>query len=525
MAELLDCGAFVHQDAGSALLLDREPVRWEAGDERGLGWIEGDVRRPAEKLPHWRAAAEAGVCGLVFDGRRRSLHSAVNGLGPLYWLEHGGAVYFASRIDPLVQTSPVRLSVDWEAWASILTIRVPGGDRTPFAEVRRLPQHSLLRRRFRSWRVREERWPWAEVETDQSARAAAEGLATALDKTLAPLPGEIVCPLSGGRDSRMLFAALARDGRVAAAVTVSDDEGEPREEEMAAPVAAAFGVPHERLLGAEADYPGQWEERARRAEYQLVDHAWLVPVAERVAGLPTPIPDGFAMDVLLSGGPPYYKQEVLDTSDPRASTLAMFEMLRHWGHAHVALEESFQEPVVASAREQYLAATRRFEGHPLQNILGFYATRTRRGVSTNPTQLFGERSFALTPGATDAFARAALSTHSANKAGGGLYREVFEILEPRIAALPATAEVPRKPPHLPRRWCSPTALGFHRRSLLDGPLTPHLSAQLRAWIDAPAATEPDPHLRLGIESVDLLHAWWRRYRDQLRDVDPQQLRA
>jgi hypothetical protein len=322
----------------------------------------------------------------------------------------------------------------------------------------------------------------------------------------------------------MLFMELARTGRVATAVTASDDEGEPREEELAAPVAAAFGVPQERLLGAEADYPAEWEERARRSEYELVDHAWLVPVAERLAATPSPLPDGLAIDVFASSGPPFFSEEVLDTGDPRAATLALFEMMRHWGHAHVALEESLQEPVVSSARQQYLAATSRFEGHPLQCVLALYSTRTRRGVSSNPAKLFGDRSWVIAPGVADPFARALLSTSLAEKADGRLYRAIFELLAPQIAALPATAEVPRNPPRLPRRWASATALGFHRASLLDGPLAAHLSPEMRAWIDGPAAAEPNPHLRLGIESVGLLHAWWRRYRDRLREVDPTELR-
>ncbi|HXQ88781.1 MAG TPA: hypothetical protein VN733_04005, partial [Solirubrobacterales bacterium] len=92
-------------------------------------------------------------------------------------------------------------------------------------------------------------------------------------------------------------------------------------------------------------------------------------------------------------------------------------------------------------------------------------------------------------------------------------------------ALPSTADVPRGKPHLPRRWCSPTAARMHRRSLLDGPLAPHLSPQLRAWIEGPVEAEPDGHLRVGIESVSMLHSWWRRYRDRLREVDPADLRG
>lgn len=526
MADLLGSDAFVHEDGSSALVLDREPVEWGGSRQRGVGWIEGDARRPPAVLPDWRAAGEAGVCGLVLDGRRRFLHSAVNGLAPLYWLEHQGAVYFASRIDPLVRTSPARLSIDWEAWAAILSLRFPVGNRTPFAEIGRLPESSTLRRRFGGARVREERWPWLEIEPDQDVGSAAEGTAAALEEVLAPLPGGIVCPLSGGRDSRMLFAMLARDSRVAAAVTVPDDDGGSREEDLAAPVAAAFGVPHERLQGSEASYPAEWEERARRTEYQVVDNAWLVPMALRVDESPAPVPDGFAIDVFAAAGRNFFNRETFDLSTPRAASRSMFDSLRQYGHATVALEQSFQEPVVARAREQFLAAVKRFEGHPHQVVFDFYATRSRRGVSTYPTKLVGEHSRAITPGATDPFVRAALSIDLEEKRKGELYRGILEIVAPEVAALPSTADVPRLGrPDLPRRWCSKTAVEAHRRSLLDGPLTPHLSPHLRAWIEGPVEAEPDGHLRVGIEAVSLLHSWWRRYRDHLRELDPLDLRG
>jgi hypothetical protein len=526
IAELLGSdGAFVHEDDSSTLILDRAPTPWGGGGQRGFGWIEGDARRPPANLPSWQAAAAAGICGIAFDGRHRFLHSAINGVAPLYWLEQGGAVYFASRIDPLVRTSPARLSVDWDAWAAIIAMRYPLGTRTPFAEIRRLPPSSILRRRFGRGRVKEERWAWAEVEPTQQTGEPAEAVAAALEELLAPLPGEIVCPLSGGRDSRMLFLPLAREGKVAAVTTVPDDEGDTYEEDLAAPVAAAFGVPHERLRGAEADYVGEWEERARRVEYEFVDHAWLVPLTHRVAGLPTPVPDGFAIDSFLSVGRHFYTPETLDLSNPRAASEAMFETLRRYGHAQHALAESFQGPLVARAREQYLGVARRFEGHPCQTYLSMYSTRSLRGVSTYATKLLGDRSWVVMPGAADPFARAALSATAADKLEGALYRAVFELVAPTVAALPSTAEAPRKQPHLQRRWCSAPVLDFHRRLLLDGPLAPHLSPQLRAWIDGPSETVPDGNLRLGIEAISLLHAWWHRYRDWLNEIDPAGLRG
>lgn len=513
-----------HEEPTSLLMLDREPVVWTGPREHGLGWVEGDVRRPSRQLADWRAAAGEGVCGLVLSGRRRFIHSAVNGLAPIYWIEDGGAVYFASRIDPLVRTSPARLNLDWDAWAAIMALRYPLADRTPFAEIRRLPASSVLRRRFGRAKVEEGRWPWAEVEPDADLAQAAENVAVSLQDALDPLPPEIVCPLSGGRDSRMLFLPLAQKGRVAAAVTVADDEGDDYEEDLAEPVATAFGVKHERLRGLEADYPGEWAERARRVEYEFVDHAWLVPVADRVAGIPTPVPDGFGIDTFLSVGRHFYTTEVLEKQG-RESSEMLFETLRRYGLAHLALEKSFHDPLVARSREQFLAATKRFEGHPSQPFLSFYATRSMRGVSNYSTKLIGDRSLAVTPGASDAFVRAALSAPAAEKADGALYRAVFRIFSPRYADLPSTADTPRREPHLPRRWCSSAALEAHRRSLADGPLAAHLSPEMQAWLEGPGEVEPSPHLRLGMEAVSLLHAWWRRYRDFLRSVDPADLRG
>jgi hypothetical protein len=526
MAELLECeGAFKHEDESSLLFLDREPLRWGGHRQRGFGWVEADARPLATAPSEWRGASGAGVCGLALDGRHRLLHSASNGLAPLYWLEQGGAVYFASRIDPLVRTSPARLSIDWDAWAAIIALRYPLGTRTPFAEIRRLPASSSLRRRWGRAKVERQRWPWTEVEPTQKPAAGAEAMAAALEETLAPLPGEIVCPLSGGRDSRMLFLPLARDGRVASIATVPDDEGDSFEEDLAEPVAAAYGVPQERLRGEMVDYADDWEERARRVEYEFVDHAWLVPLAQRLAGTAAPVPDGFAIDSFASAGRHFYSPETLDHSNPEAAMLALFETLRRYGHAHLALEESFQGPLLARAREQLLAGARHFAGHPNQALLTFYASRSLRGVSTYATKLLGDRSWVVTPGATEPFVRAVLSIPPQEKVDGEVYRMVFELLAPDVAALPSTATVSRKEPHLPQRWCSPAAFDLHRQLLREGPLAPHLSAELQAWIAGSGETQPDWNLRLGIEGVSLFHAWWRRYRDCLHEVDGTDLRG
>lgn len=511
-----------HEDERSILLLDREPLNWGTGRESGLGWMEGDLRQLGPGLHSRGEAAKAGVCGLGFAGRRRFLHTAVNGLAPIYWTEEGGAIYFASRIDPLVRSAPRPLSIDWDAWAAIIAMRYPLGERTPFAEIRRLPHCATLRRHLGRARVERHRWPWAEIEPSLDRESGADRLAVALEDLLAPISEDVACPLSGGRDSRMLFLALARDGRVSAAVTVNDDEGDTHEENLAAPLAAHFGVDHERLLGNPEEYPAEWEERARRVEYEFVDHAWLVPVARRMERSFAPVPDGFGIDVFLAGGHHFYTAETLDRRNGAAAARALFGTLRRYGRGEMALDESFQAPVQARTSDQFEAATREFHGHPSQPLLSAYATRSLRGVSTYPTKLIGDGALTVSPGASDPFVSAALAVSPEEKSDGPLYRSVFRRLAPAAAELPATAETPRRPPHLPRRWRSAPALTAHRTRLEDGPLAPHLSPQLTAWLENPEG-ELGGDLRLGMEAVSMFHSWWRRYRDCLREVDPNDL--
>jgi hypothetical protein len=510
-----------HEDDRSILMLDREPLSWVGRRERGLGWIEGGLWR--DGASDWREAARGGACGLVLDGRRRFVHSSVNGVAPVYWIDDGEATYFASRIDPLALTCGAALSADWDAWAAIIALRYPLGDRTPFAEIRRLPQFSTLRRRFGRSQRRAPSWPWAEVEPRLSIEEGAEMVVEGLRGAVAPLDRDALCPLSGGRDSRIVACALVEAGRASAALTVSDDEGDDYEEGLAAPVASRLGIPHE-LLGATAEaYPAEWEERAERVEYQFVDHAWLVPLARRVDGDGQAVGDGFAIDTLFERGTLFFSPQTLDSRDPRRASLAMFDSLRQFGATQRALATPFQEPLIGRARELFLAAAKPFEGHPSQATLSLYGTRTVRGVSRYPSGLLGRNAQVLTPGADDMVATGALGVELNAKDGDRLYPAVFNLLDPEAGRLPSTKDTARRPPHMPRRWCSPPALAMHRELLANGPLAPHVSPELQAWLDAPDGIEPSPDLRLGMEAISLFHAWCRRYRDLLREPNPTDL--
>ena len=510
-----------HEDSTSALALDRDPLRWGRRLTRGLGWIEATSWRPGATT--WEEASIAGACGLLLDGRQRRLHSSVNGIGAIYWLTDGDALYFSSRIDPLVQTSSRPLTIDWDAWSSTIALRFPSADRTPFAEIRRLGPHSTLTWRRGAVHVESAPWPWAHVDQDLERAAAGEALAQSLRTSASEVGGPVLVPLSGGRDSRMLACAFADAGLATRAVSVSDDEGDTHEEDLARPVAEALGLEQDLLRADADDYPANWQARARLVEHQFVDHAWLVPLSRHLARQHLPVSDGLAMDTFLGQGNRFFTPATRDYSDPRRASLALFDAMRRYGQAHHALAGPLQQPVVERARDLFLEVARELEGTREQARLIFYRTRTIRGVSSYATGLLGQRASIIAPGVGHDFVMTSLAATQEAREGDGLYVATMQALNPEVARLPSTAHTPRRPPHLPQVWCADPAVAAHRRRIARGPLAGLVAPELRNWLRSSPRADLSPDLRLGMEGISLLHSWWWRYRDRLNEVDVRDL--
>ena len=189
----------------------------------------------------------------------------------------------------------------------------------------------------------------------------------------------------------------------------------------------------------------------------------------------------------------------------------------------MALAEPYRGPLLARAREQFMAEMRRFEGHPSQGILGVYWTRTVRGTSSYPNGLLGRSAEIIVPGARHELASVALAIPPPTKRGGHLYPAVLGRLAPEIAGMPSTTDPSARRRTCRRRWCATPAVAAYRELVAEGPLAGRVSAELRAWLETPSPGELGGHLRMGLEGVALLHAWWRRYRDRLGEVDANEL--
>ncbi len=304
------------------------------------------------------------------------MHSSVSGVAPIYYIEHEGAVYFASRIDPLVQALPRRYTIDWRAWASIFYLRLPIGERTPFQEVKRLRPFSTLEwdADRREATARQHRWPWAEVEPTLGLDEGAGASSRRRGRPSRPLregPSSARSAVAGTPGScSASWPSNGHDGLQA--MTVSPDNGHHREEELAAQVATSLGVPHSTMEGDAAAFWDDTRERALRVDFQLAAPPWAMPLAAALRGRPGVATDGLGLDTLAQGGTHYYTESMLravGTPDGARElwTRLLGQVMRHatWRTLGRELDDNLKD----LARRQFMNEASRFRGHPAEMVL------------------------------------------------------------------------------------------------------------------------------------------------------------
>jgi hypothetical protein len=504
-----DLGAtIVHRDRTSILGCDRQPLLWRSGIARGWGWGDQTVRRQGQARSWREAAVDFGCCGVVAPARGpRFIHSSVTGIGPVYWLQDGGAVYFASRIDPLVRAIGRTLSVDWEAWAGIFTTDQPIGDRTPFAEVRRLRPMSRLELVGGLARVVEETWPWAEIEEPASPGRVVSDAVAAMRDVVAELdPGRARSLLSGGRDSRLALALLReRADLQLSAFTLPDQSGHAGEDKTAQRVADELGVPLERVGAPRKNRWERFVDRAPLVDFQFARQSWLHALIPRLARERGPVADGLALDQFL----PVWRSGAEDMmSRGRATARQLWRI-----YSRRAIRRLFPAPlakaIVRSARDQYMAEAQRFDGHPQQIIVAAYRLRTVRGISTVPNATLGSQLDMFTPFTDHRVVSELMRIPARVKADGSAAAALMDAIHPALARIPRGADLPRDPSSGPPAAWSSTDFSRDIECVEQGPLA--------------AALRPDWSRRAlssGVVSgVALFSLWHAHYADLLGDAD------
>jgi hypothetical protein len=518
----------VHEDRRSILMLDRPAIEWRAGLRRGFAWSEG--------LPHegrirsWEdAAGRLGACGLVVEPGRSYLHSSISGVAPVYFADCGGATYFASRIDPLVTALPIRFSADWRAWSTILCLRHAVDQRTPFAEVSRLPQFALLRHRGGRGHVARGDWPWAKIVPNASVEEGAPAVVAAMREVVGSLRAPLNCLLSGGRDSRLLLClSAASAGEGVRAYTADMDVGHDHQERLASRVAEELGVEHALVAGDEETYWRDFGTSLARNDFQHVSFPRFFPLVPVLAARPAPVLDGLALDTLSAPGRRYILPSMLSPDGSARTSRRLFHRVR--SRVGTSLEDALAPALAAAipavAKRQFVRTSRPFRGHPSEALLTLYVARTMRAISLLPHAGLGTELPVLTPFVDERIASACLSIRLDSKQGARLYRGVFERVNPAVGALASTND-PHDPiaKTKPRRQESAPAVRELERTLREGPLAGHLAGALRTHLEAgslAAGIKRLPTARTAL-AVAAFHIWADRYASVLADPDPTEL--
>jgi asparagine synthase (glutamine-hydrolysing) len=202
----------------------------------------------------------------LWDSRKRELFLARDHLGikPLYYVEIGSRLLFASEIKSLLQDTACPREVDLEALAELFTFRYVPSPKTLFRGIFKLPpahwmmvsQAGLRQERFWDW-VPRERESWSEgelVEEYQALLADAVRLQLRSDVPLGLF-------LSSGVDSGVLLAIMASNSsRPVQSFTIGFEDGaKTNEVDDARALAHRFGSVHDFQMLTPEDYVNYYE--------------------------------------------------------------------------------------------------------------------------------------------------------------------------------------------------------------------------------------------------------------------------
>ena len=445
----------------------------------------------------WQDAAEQRLAaGLVLEGSTATLHTCALGLQELYIRQSGDALYFATRIAPLLAIDEALVHTDWSAWASILALGAPIGDATPFQEIRRMVESTAWCASGQSLRRISFEPAWLAVEPDMKRDAS--HLIRILSEQIPLMRGwrRSALTLSGGWDSRLLGGLAAqRSRRPPLAWTTSTDDGYDQDIVLSRPVAEAFRMPHRVVIQEPDAWLAERAEVFHRVQHQTWLHTWLMPLARQVHRRREPLLDGLAGDILLQGSRgSFVDEQILAPTSSEARRDAMWMKLTG-GRLR---EPAWYAPGVAdklreASRSAFAQAVGRLDDHPAAPTLSVLLTRTVRAIARSPLCLFAPEVDVRLPFVHPSVLKAALQVPIRGKIDGRYHRELLMTAAgPKVAGLPSTNDDLPLPPAGARRQTEPAALAAMLAEIAkDETVRAFLGPQL-----LPALTDPAERARI-----------------------------
>jgi hypothetical protein len=327
------------------------------------------------------------------------------------------------------------------------------GEDTPFESIRALPAGGVLT--WKDGRLSVTGGPEIVSESPIPRKAAAEGfidlMHQAVGRALASWKGDVVLPLSGGRDSRHILFEMNEHRRLpSSCVTLNygvgflDHEAAP-----ASRLAADLGVRHVIVSERASRYRDL--VRVLVATHLCSDeHAQMIQLGDHCAG-PHAVIDGIGGDVLSRNlrFSDLYAQQACRSKNYEAVARALI-----LGHCRIvgAFPNDVFDPIEVERRFpeaeaiDYLAKTvQRFESAADPFTAFFFWNRTRREISLVPTAIHADAAAVLCPYLDSDLQRflASLPLHITRS--GRFHDEVIARAFPRFAQVPYDDQLEKRP--------------------------------------------------------------------------------
>lgn len=461
---------------------------------------------------------------VTYDSYGASLSTDALGLTEVYYRQVGDALYFASRIAPLLAIGSGGLSTDWSAWADTIALGYPIDDRTPFLHVRRMTAGTTWCIGSGAAPVQHRGDPfWASPNSEpaSSPRDIASIVAGGIPRFVGRRP---IVLLSGGWDSRLLAGLVCRRSlRRPEGWTTSPDDGWDEDIALAGPVARSLRMKHHVEVPPEDAFHRHATATRRRVQYQTWMHAWLSPLARRLQNTGAPLIDGLAGDVLLKSL--FVSTETASISDRTERMRSVWKALS--AGAGLANDAVFTPELRSFVAENSWAnfgrATDHIPDEPTDATLAVLLTRTMRGVGSSPLWVFGPENDVRLPFVNPTVISAALATPISSKADGAFYRQVLSDVATDVALLPSTNDGLPKAERGFRRQASASSLAWMAELITSsddalGLLTNNMrGAVLNDSTELARVSAYSAPLRM-LQFASMFAEWQRDYRSVLSDV-------
>ena len=299
-----------------------------------------------------------------WDGTSLRLRNDRYGFYPVFYFSTDTEIAVSDSIDSLLAAGAPR-DLDDAGLAAFLRLGHFLGNDTAFRSIRMLPPNAVL-----EWGVGgltiATTLPIAqrrEMSRHSAMDAYVDLFRAAIARRGAPAR-PLMVPLSGGRDSRHIVLELCRQGippdecitaRYPPEVTYKTDV------EVAAHVCSTLGVPHHVSPGNTLHKRVE-QDKNQRTNYTTTEHAWFMPVGDRLCSNAAVSYDGMAGDVLSAGH--FLTQQRHDWFERRQFRQLFLDM-------QFALSEPTMQrllPAEASRRFNLDLALERFEAECLPHL-------------------------------------------------------------------------------------------------------------------------------------------------------------